>query len=246
MGRKTMKLSQKQERFLKEYEIDGNARRAALAAGYKPRSGGDLGDRLLKSPNISRELERRRIDRNKKHEITLDRILQGLLKEAELPKEQGGTPSVRVAAWRAIADIGGFTAPQRLEIDASPLAARLNAARKRVAIAQEPQPAQITSNTKDDDPVLQTAHTKDDDNLLSKEKNNGRRICFPTDGANSAGSKLNIPTDGAKSRKFGNNSPPAKYECILPDAVDPLPARESDDEPEISRAAAAAFLRRVI
>ncbi|MEW6236425.1 MAG: terminase small subunit [Candidatus Omnitrophota bacterium] len=126
-------MTPKQERFIQEYQIDWNASAAAIRAGYSKKCAKETGSDLLSNPNIRAELERLQAERNAKHELTLERILTGLLKEAELHKSEGGTPSVRVAAWRAIAEIGGFSAPQRIELDVTPLAARLEAARKRVA-----------------------------------------------------------------------------------------------------------------
>ncbi|MEW6237576.1 MAG: terminase small subunit [Candidatus Omnitrophota bacterium] len=132
-------MTPKQERFIQEYQVSGNATQAAIAAGYSEKSGKSIGTELLSNPTIRAELDRLQAERNAKHELTLERILIGLLKEAELPKSEGGTPSVRVAAWRAIADIGGFSAPQRIELDVTPLAARLETARKRVAALTPPE-----------------------------------------------------------------------------------------------------------
>jgi len=114
------KMTPKQEQFIQEYLVDGNASAAARRAKYRPKTAGAIGERLLKKAEIKEALEKAAAERNARHEISLERILTGLLREAQLPKNEGGTSSVRVAAWRAIADIGGFTAPHEF----SPLALR--------------------------------------------------------------------------------------------------------------------------
>jgi len=128
------KMTPKQEQFIQEYLVDGNASAAARRAKYSSKTAGAIGERLLKKAEIKEALEKAAAERNARHEISLERILTGLLREAQLPKNEGGTSSVRVAAWRAIADIGGFTAPQRIELDAAPLAARLEAAKRRLEL----------------------------------------------------------------------------------------------------------------
>lgn len=64
----------KQRRFVREYLIDGNATRAAKAAGYSEGSAGQLGYQLLQIPAIAAaitEAERLRAERTN---ITADRV----------------------------------------------------------------------------------------------------------------------------------------------------------------------------
>lgn len=55
----TKKLTQKQQRFVDEYIISGNATQAAIKAGYSKRSAYSTGQENLKKPVIKAELERR-------------------------------------------------------------------------------------------------------------------------------------------------------------------------------------------
>ena len=53
------KLTQKQQRFVDEYIISGNATRAAIKAGYSKRSAQQTGAENLLKPVIKAELDRR-------------------------------------------------------------------------------------------------------------------------------------------------------------------------------------------
>lgn len=53
------KLTQKQQRFVDEYIISGNATQAAIKAGYSKRSAQQTGAENLKKPVIKAELDRR-------------------------------------------------------------------------------------------------------------------------------------------------------------------------------------------
>ena len=48
------KLNQRQKRFVEEYLVCGDAREAALAAGYSPASAAAQGERLLRTPEVQR------------------------------------------------------------------------------------------------------------------------------------------------------------------------------------------------
>jgi phage terminase small subunit len=53
-----MALNPKQSLFVKEYLIDGNASRAAKAAGYSVKTAGSQGHDLLKKPEIASEIKK--------------------------------------------------------------------------------------------------------------------------------------------------------------------------------------------
>ncbi len=64
MGKKT-ELNPRQRRFAEEYILCGDAREAAVAAGYSPRSAAAQGERLLRDPAVQRyrrELEQKLFD----------------------------------------------------------------------------------------------------------------------------------------------------------------------------------------
>ena len=68
-------LTAKQERFINEYIIDLNASAAALRAGYSPKSAGKIGFQLLENTRIQAGLQKAMKKREKRTEITADRVL---------------------------------------------------------------------------------------------------------------------------------------------------------------------------
>lgn len=73
-----MALTPKQRRFVDEYLIDLNATQAAIRAKYSAKTAASQGERLLRNVEIQRALAKRMKDREKRTEITQDRVLQEL------------------------------------------------------------------------------------------------------------------------------------------------------------------------
>jgi phage terminase small subunit len=77
---KKRKLTPKQKLFVKEYLIDLNATQAAIRAGYSEKTAYRTGADNLKKPQIQAELEKAMKAREKRTEITQDRVLKELAK----------------------------------------------------------------------------------------------------------------------------------------------------------------------
>lgn len=75
-------LTQKQELFIAEYLLDGNATRAAIAAGYSPDTAKEMGYENLTKPHIASEIAKRHQKRCQRLEVDADRVLQELAKLA--------------------------------------------------------------------------------------------------------------------------------------------------------------------
>ena len=75
-------LKQKQLAFIDEYLIDLNATQAAIRAGYSEDTAGAIGAENLKKPQIKAKIESRLLDRQKRTEITQDRVLNEIAKIA--------------------------------------------------------------------------------------------------------------------------------------------------------------------
>ena len=73
-------LTDKQRKFVDEYLIDLNATQAAIRAGYSMKTAHSIGQENLKKPEIQRRLEQRQKSREKRTEITQDRVLTELAK----------------------------------------------------------------------------------------------------------------------------------------------------------------------
>ena len=74
------KLTDKQELFCKEYIIDFNATRAAIAAGYSEKGARQTASDTLAKAYIQERLAQLMKARNKRTEITADRVVQELAK----------------------------------------------------------------------------------------------------------------------------------------------------------------------
>lgn len=78
-----MKLTPKQKLFVDEYLVDLNATRAYKAAGYRVKSdnaAGVEGHKLLRNPKIDLYLKEKMKEREKRTEITQDKVLKELAK----------------------------------------------------------------------------------------------------------------------------------------------------------------------
>jgi phage terminase small subunit len=72
------KHQRQQDRFTREYLKDLNGTRAAIAAGYSPRTAKEQAHGLLTRPHIARQvalLQQRRLDRL---DVRADHVLEGL------------------------------------------------------------------------------------------------------------------------------------------------------------------------
>lgn len=78
-----MALTAKQQMFVKEYLVDLNATQAAIRAGYSARTAGQIGDEILKKPEIASAVQAAMDSRSQRTEITADYVLSGIQEIAE-------------------------------------------------------------------------------------------------------------------------------------------------------------------
>ncbi len=110
-----MALTAKQQRFVEEYLVDLNATQAAIRAGYSERTAGSVGNENLKKPEIQKAITGRMNRLADESDLTVKRIWEGLLKEAEY-YEDGSSHSARVSAWAHLAKYKGmFIDKQEIE-----------------------------------------------------------------------------------------------------------------------------------
>ena len=91
-------MTPKQARFVLEYLKDLNATQAAIRSGYSPKTAEQQGYQLLQKTSVSATIAAKQAVHAAKAGLTVDRIVQGLLREAESVGENS-TQSARVAAW---------------------------------------------------------------------------------------------------------------------------------------------------
>ena len=95
---KDLKLTAKQQRFVEEYLIDLNATQAAIRAGYSEKTAAAIGAENLIKPNIAKATQEAQESLSNKTQLTVDMVVNGLLKEAQ-DYAEGSTQSARVSAW---------------------------------------------------------------------------------------------------------------------------------------------------
>ena len=102
-------LTPKQQRFVEEYLIDLNATQAAIRAGYSEKTAKSIGQENLTKPDIAKAIQEAQESLSNKTQLTVDMVVQGLLKEAQ-DYAEGSTQSARVSAWAHLGKhLGMFT-----------------------------------------------------------------------------------------------------------------------------------------
>ena len=91
-------LTPKQQRFVEEYLIDLNATQAAIRASYSEKTAAAIGAENLIKPNIAKAIQEAQESLSNKTQLTVDMVVNGLLKEAQ-DYAEGSTQSARVSAW---------------------------------------------------------------------------------------------------------------------------------------------------
>ncbi|URI13459.1 terminase small subunit [Ligilactobacillus salivarius] len=74
----TQKLTQKQQRFVDEYIISGNATQAAIKAGYSKKTARFVGAENLTKPNIKAELEKRNAEIKSQKTMDMQEVMERL------------------------------------------------------------------------------------------------------------------------------------------------------------------------
>lgn len=92
-------LNHAQAVFVAEYLVDGNATRAATAAGYSEHTASVTGSKLLRNPKVAAELAKKREKLLGKLEINAQKVLQGLAELAffdprKMFKEDGSMKNI--------------------------------------------------------------------------------------------------------------------------------------------------------
>jgi phage terminase small subunit len=108
-----MKLTPKQEKFIKEYLISFNATKAAEAAGYSKKTAMKIGSENLQKPEIIQAIKREQDKTSEKLEITRESILLDL--ETLKNNNKINNPNVSIKALDLQIKMLGFNAPIKNE-----------------------------------------------------------------------------------------------------------------------------------
>ncbi len=90
-------MTPKQQRFVEEYLVNPNATQAAKRAGYSTHTADVQGSRLLSNVKVAAAIQAGQTALSERLEVTAERVVAGLLSEAE--GKDDSTASSRVAAW---------------------------------------------------------------------------------------------------------------------------------------------------
>ena len=113
-----MVLSPKHQAFVTEYVLSNNGAKSAVAAGYSARSAPVTASRLLRKANVQLALRARHQEIETQLQITRQGVLDGLQEAVELARAQAN-PTALIGAWREIAKMCGYYAPERKHVELS-------------------------------------------------------------------------------------------------------------------------------
>lgn len=123
-------LNPRQKRFVDEYMLDHRGAAAAVRAGYARAGAKVTACRLLTNANVCEALAAREKEVQAEFQLTRNAVMAGLLQAVEDGK-QLSNPMAQIAAWREIAKICGYYAPEvrkvQLDAQSTALRARLTA-----------------------------------------------------------------------------------------------------------------------
>lgn len=126
MKGKHKKFTLKQEMFINEYMIDGNGKRACIAAGYSHLTAGAIADENLNKPYIAEEIQKRREVLAKKYEIKREFIVEQLLEIIRLSRNDQDRASALKGLDLLNKMSGQYTQNVNVNITAQPLFPDLN------------------------------------------------------------------------------------------------------------------------
>lgn len=144
------KINARQARFVDEYLIDLNATQAAIRAGYSQKTAEQLGFQLLQKTLVQAAIAKRMKDREKRTEITQDRVLREFAKlgfadirnavtwgETQIrviDSEDGATEVYHGIALKASSEIDDDTAAAIAEVSQSAQGIKVKLHDKRAAL----------------------------------------------------------------------------------------------------------------
>jgi phage terminase small subunit len=114
MAKKRNDLTPKEQIFVREYLVDGNGTRAAVRAGYSPKTAHVAGSKLLKKAKVAQELAKLREKLCAKLDISAEKVLQGIAQLAFYDPRKFFKPD---GALKAVTDLDDQTVMALCGID---------------------------------------------------------------------------------------------------------------------------------
>ena len=108
-------LTPRQEQFVENYILCGNATEAARRAGYGERGAGVTATRLLKNANVLAAIDVLRAANAERFALSREAVIEEMLAAIAVAKEQSN-PLVVISGWREIAKMCGFYQPVKHQV----------------------------------------------------------------------------------------------------------------------------------
>ena len=110
-------MTSKQTRFVHEYLSDLNATRAAIRAGYSPKTARSIGSENLTKPDIQEALAKRKAEQLTRADVNAETVLVGLLRVAvcdprQLFDQNGTLLAVKDWSEDLAGAVAGFDIPK--------------------------------------------------------------------------------------------------------------------------------------
>ena len=109
-------LTPRQEQFVENYVLCGNATEAARRAGYGERGAGVTATRLLKNANVLAAIDVLRAGNAERFALSREAVIEEFLAAIAVAKEQSN-PLVVISGWREIAKMCGFYQPVKHQVE---------------------------------------------------------------------------------------------------------------------------------
>lgn len=106
-------ISFKQKRFVQEYLKDANGTQAAIRAGYSEKTANEQAARLLAKASVKAYLKKLQRAREKRVEISVDKVLQGF---ASIAYEKSNALKDRLRAYENLGKHLGIYTPDIVQI----------------------------------------------------------------------------------------------------------------------------------
>jgi len=106
-------LLARQERFISEYLVDHDVRRAAIAAGYAPKAADAQGRRLLRNTTVRRRVNEGMGELQERTKVDAEFVVHGL---TEIATDAAANPMARVRAYELLGKhLGIFVERKQIE-----------------------------------------------------------------------------------------------------------------------------------
>lgn len=105
------KLTPRQQRFVDEFVLCGNASEAARRAGYSEKTAGAIATENMQKPAIQEAVQAARAKNAADWDVTRQGVIGGILEAIEMARQMAD-PSAMLTGYRDLARMCGFNEPE--------------------------------------------------------------------------------------------------------------------------------------